>query len=73
MCVSTVACSGCLQALSVDPVSHFNTVRYKLTIYSRYVQCKMLASLLTQCCSGETTMHSVLFHELDDIFNFLKK
>jgi len=72
-CVSAVSCSGSVQALSVVPVSHFLIGRYKITIYSTYVQRKMLASLLTQCCSGETTMHSVLFHELDDTFNFLNK
>ena len=73
MCVSAVACSGSVEALSVVPVSHFHTGRYKLTIYSTYVQRKMLASLRTQRCSGETRMHSVLFHELDDTFNFLNK
>ena len=31
MCVSAAACSGSVQVLSVDPVSHFHTVRYKLT------------------------------------------
>jgi len=31
MCVSAVACSGSVQVLSVDPVSHFHIVRYKLT------------------------------------------
>jgi hypothetical protein len=73
MCVSAVACSGSVQVLYADPVSHIHTVRYRSAIYSTYVQGKMLASLRTQCCSGETTMHSVLFHELDDIFNFLNK
>jgi len=29
--VSAVACSESVQVLSVDPVSHFHTVRYKLT------------------------------------------
>jgi len=29
--VSAAACSGTVQVLSVDPVSHFHTVRYKLT------------------------------------------
>ena len=31
MRVSAAACSGSVQVLSVDPVSHFHTVRYKLT------------------------------------------
>jgi hypothetical protein len=31
MCVSASACSGSVQVLSVDPVSHFHTVPYKLT------------------------------------------
>jgi len=30
-CVSAAACSGSVQVLSVDPVSHFYTVPYKLT------------------------------------------
>jgi len=30
VCVSAAACSGTAQVLSVDPVSHFHTVRYKL-------------------------------------------
>ena len=30
-CVSAAACSGSVQVLSVDPVSHFHTVRYNLT------------------------------------------
>jgi len=72
-CVSGVACSGSVQVLYADPVSHFHTVRYRLTIYSTYVQGKMLASLRAQCCSGNTKVHSVLFHELDDTFNFLNK
>jgi len=73
MCVSAVACSGSVQALSVDPVSHFHTVRYRLTLYGTYVQPKMLAGLRTQCRSGKIWMHSVLFHELDDTFNFLNE
>jgi hypothetical protein len=32
ICVSVAACSGSVQVLSVDPVSHFHTVRYKLTL-----------------------------------------
>ena len=31
VCVSAAACSGTAQVLSVDPVSHFHTVHYKLT------------------------------------------
>jgi hypothetical protein len=31
MCVSAAACSVSVQVLSVDPVSHFHTVRYKIT------------------------------------------
>jgi len=31
VCVSAAACSGTVQVLSVDLVSHFHTVRYKLT------------------------------------------
>ena len=31
MCVSAAACSGAVQVQYVDPVSHFHTVRYKLT------------------------------------------
>ena len=31
ICVSAAACSGSVQALSVDPVSHFHTVFYKLS------------------------------------------
>ena len=32
MCVSAAACSGSVQVLSVDPVSHFHTVRYKFVM-----------------------------------------
>jgi hypothetical protein len=31
MCVSAAACSGLVQVMSVDLVSHFHTARYKLT------------------------------------------
>jgi hypothetical protein len=72
MCVSAVACSGSVQALSDDPVSHFHTGRYKLTIYAMYVQCKILISLRNHCCIGKPTVHSILFLELDDIFKCLK-
>ena len=72
MCVSAVACSGSVQALSVDPVSHFHTGRYKLTIYAMYVQLKILISLRNHCCVGKPTVHSILFLELDDIFKCLK-
>jgi hypothetical protein len=34
MCVSAAACSGSVQVLSVDPLSHFHTVRYKFTTHS---------------------------------------
>ena len=37
-CVSAAACSGSVQVLSVDPVSHVHTVRYNLTNYVMYVQ-----------------------------------
>ena len=72
MCVSAVACRVSVQALSDDPISHFHTVRYKLTIYAMYVQRKILVSLRNHCCSGKTTVHCVLFLELDDIFKCLK-
>jgi len=72
MCVSAVACSGSVQALSVDPVSHFHTGRYKLTIYAMNVQRRILISLRNHCCSGKTTVHCVLFLELGDIFKSLK-
>jgi len=69
MCVSAVACSGSVQALSVDPVNHFHTGRYKLTIYSTHVQLKVLVILHTQYCSGKTIVQPLLFLELDDTFN----
>jgi len=31
ICVSAVACSVFVQVLYLDPLSHFHTVRYKLT------------------------------------------
>jgi len=37
ICVSVVACSGSVHVLSVDPESHFHTVRYKLTTKAVYV------------------------------------
>jgi len=50
MCVSAAACSGSVQVLSVDPVSHFHTVRYKVTTYAMYVQRNMLVSSRNHCC-----------------------
>ena len=73
LCVSADACSGSVEVLSVYSVSHFNTVRCKLTPYAMYVQRKTLASFPSQCYSGKTTMHSMLFLELDDTFNSLNK
>jgi hypothetical protein len=56
MCVSSAACSGSVQLLSVDLLSHFHTARYKLTTYATYVQRNMLANSRNHCCSGKATM-----------------
>jgi hypothetical protein len=32
LCVGVAACSGSVEVLSVDPVSHFHTLRYTLTL-----------------------------------------
>jgi len=37
MCVSALSCTRTVKVLSVDPVSHFHTVRYKLTAQAMYV------------------------------------
>jgi len=54
-CVSAAACSGSVQVLSVDPVSHFHTVRYKLAAEAMYVKRNMLVNSCNHCCSGKTT------------------
>ena len=58
-CVSAAACCGSVQVLSVDPVSHFHTVRYNLTTQSTYVQRIILVSSRNHCCSGKAIIGSV--------------
>jgi len=64
MCLSAVACSGSVQVLSVDRVSHFHTVGYKLTAYAMQVSSNILELLVKHCCICIATMHSVCVLEL---------
>jgi hypothetical protein len=61
ICISPVACSGSVQVRSVDPVSYFHTVRYKLTTWTMHAYGNVLEILCNHFYIGNATMLSVCF------------